>query len=163
MAPAATPPLGRNEKALWRAVLRVSISLLRALNDDLLATTGLSLAEHETLAALDADHSGGMRVVDLAAATGLSHSRMSRLVDQLRAQDLLTKRRAQDDARGNLIEITAKGSALLAEAEPQYLAAVRHRFLDHLEPELTPKLASAYAKVIENLDADRGLTNSAPS
>jgi DNA-binding MarR family transcriptional regulator len=162
MAPEGAPSLGRNEEALWRVVLRVSISLLRALNDDMLSTTGLSLAEHETLAALAADRSGGMRVVDLAAATGLSHSRMSRLVDQLRGQQLLTKRRAEDDARGNLIEITPKGSVRLEEAEPHYLAAVRHRFLDHLEPELTPKLASAYAKIIENLDADRGLTSSAP-
>ena len=53
---------------------------------------------------------------DLAGATDLSASRMTRLVDELQSCGLVTKRASAEDGRGNVASLTPSGLAKLKTA-----------------------------------------------
>ena len=74
-----------------------------------------------------------LRMADLANATDLSASRMTRLVDDLQSRGLVTKTASSADARGNVARLTPRGMAKVKSAWPVHLASVRHRFFDCMD------------------------------
>jgi DNA-binding MarR family transcriptional regulator len=127
-------PLTPNEELLWRSLLRIVATLPRLLDDDLLRSTGVSLTEYVTLMNLSEAENEQMRLTDLANANGLSLSRISRIVEDLRARGLVTKRRASADTRGNIASLTAAGRKRLENAYPDHLLSARRRVMDHVDP-----------------------------
>src|SRR5580698_9537221 len=131
---ATVEPLSAAEESLWRALMRIVKALPRDLDSDLLRGSGLSASEYTTIMHLSEAPNRELRMNDLASATGLSASRMTRLVDDLQSRLLVTKVASFTDARGNVARLTPRGMAKLRTAWPVHLASVRSRFLDHLEP-----------------------------
>ncbi|WP_406273933.1 MarR family transcriptional regulator [Actinacidiphila glaucinigra] len=78
-------PLDSDEERFWRALMRV-VALPKALDDDLLKATGLTLSEYTVLMHLSEADGGELRVGDLASSTALSLSRISRVVNSLQAR-----------------------------------------------------------------------------
>src|SRR5216683_2817159 len=101
-------PLTPSEEKLWRALMRLVISLPRLLEADLLRPTGLTANEYTTLMCLSEAPQRELGMADLAEATALSPSRMTRLVDDLQARDFVAKRSSSDDGRRNLAKLTPK-------------------------------------------------------
>ena len=64
-------------------------------------------------------------MADLANAAALSASRMTRLVDDLQARGLVTKRTSSVDARGNVAKLTPAGLAQAEASLAGHLASVR--------------------------------------
>jgi DNA-binding MarR family transcriptional regulator len=87
-------PLNRDEEALWRALMKVIITLPRVLDDDLRGA-GLSLSEYVTLVNLSEAENHERRMSDLASAIQLSASRVSRLVEELQSRGFVEKRRGE--------------------------------------------------------------------
>lgn len=98
-------------------------------------------------------------MADLAVATGISASRTTRLVDDLQAHGLVTKRASAADGRSNLAELTSHGLAKLRSAWPAHLASVRSHVFDHVDPDTLPDAAKALEAVANQLD-DRAPTAS---
>jgi DNA-binding MarR family transcriptional regulator len=130
---AEIPPLDEREELFWRALMRVIISLPRSLDLDLARAAGLTVNEYVTLVTLSEAPDRELRMADLASATGLSASRMTRLVDDLQARGYVVKRPSPRDGRGNVAALTAQGLAKLESAYPHHLASVRSRVLDHID------------------------------
>jgi len=145
-------PLSPEEEVLWRAMIRVMVTLPRALDYDLLHSTGLALHEYAVLLNLSEVEGREMRMTELANAVALSPSRISRMVDDLKARGLVTKSRSADDGRGNVAKLTDKGFARLESAYPDHLASVRNRVLDHLSPALVKRLGPEFAQLVEYLE-----------
>src|SRR5450759_2208477 len=101
---------------MWRALNRILISLPRALDEDLVRETGLSLNAYAVLMSLSEAEDHELRMSELAAATTLSPSRVTRLVDELRDRGLVVKRPCADDRRGNVTGLTDDGMARLEAA-----------------------------------------------
>src|SRR6266849_3248960 len=95
-------PLDPDEELVWRALNRIMVALPRALDEDLVRETGLSLNAYAALMNLSEAENQEMRMADLAAAIALSASRITRLVDELQERKFVTKRRSGDDGRGNI-------------------------------------------------------------
>ena len=57
-----------------------------------------------------------LRMSDLAGATDLSASRMTRVVDELQSRGLVTKRASAEDGRGHVASLTPAGLAKLKTA-----------------------------------------------
>ena len=74
-----------------------------------------------------------MRISDLASATALSISRMSRQLDEMQARGLVVKRRSESDGRGSLACLTRDGLTALKSAYPEHLASVRRLVMDHID------------------------------
>ena len=126
-------PLTQTEEVLWRSLMRLVITLPRALGDDLVRARGMTANEYTTLMHLSEAPKRELGITDLAAAAALSVSRMSRLLDDLQARQLILKRRSETDGRGNIAYLTRQGLAALKSAYPEHLASVRRLVVDHID------------------------------
>jgi DNA-binding MarR family transcriptional regulator len=152
---AKVDPLNQTEEAFWRALMRISLSLPRRLDSDLTRTVGITANEYTTLMCLSEAPGRELRMADLANAAALSASRMTRLVDDLQARGLVTKRASSDDGRGNVAQLTPAGLAKLKKAWPAHLASVRDRVFDHVDPSTVPDTAQALSEIAARLEAER--------
>ena len=147
-------PLDDDEEKLWRALQRVTIALPRVLDDDLLRSTGLSLTEYAVLMNLSEAPEQELRMTELASATALSASRITRVVDQLQSRGLAHKRKCEEDGRSNIASLTVEGFERLQAAYPTHLASARRHVIGHLDPRTTKRLAEVLAKVAEELNPE---------
>ncbi|HEY5171733.1 MAG TPA: MarR family winged helix-turn-helix transcriptional regulator [Acidimicrobiia bacterium] len=152
---AKVEPLNATEEVFWRALMRILLSLPRRLDADLVRTVGITANEYTTLMCLSEAQGRELRMTDLANAAALSASRMTRLVDDLQARGLVTKRTSSEDARGNIAKLTPAGLAKLKRAWPAHLASVRDRVFDHVDPSIVGKAAHALSEIAEQLEAHR--------
>ena len=132
--------------------MRIVKALPRHLDSDLIRGTGLTASEYTTIMHLSEAPNRELRMSDLASATGLSASRMTRLVDDLQSRSLVTKVASSSDARGNVARVTSRGMAKLKGAWPVHLASVRTRFFDHMDTAEIKIVAAALSGVADQLD-----------
>jgi DNA-binding MarR family transcriptional regulator len=149
---ATAEPLSPTEEALWRAVMRIVKVVPRHLDSDLARGAGLTASEYTTIMHLSEAPNRELRMADLAAATDLSASRMTRLVDDLQSRGLVTKTASASDARGNVARLTPRGLAKLKSAWPVHLASVRRRFFDNIDAAALAGVAEALAEVADHLE-----------
>ena len=144
-------PLTTDEEVLWRALMRIVVALPRELDSDLVRAAGLTANEYKTLMALSEAPSRELRMAVLANATGLSASRVTRLVDDLQSRGFVVKRVSAADARGNVARLTPQGLAKLKSAWPAHLASVRRRVFDHIDSAVVKRAAQAMSGVAAQL------------
>jgi DNA-binding MarR family transcriptional regulator len=149
---AADEPLSASEEAAWRALMRIVKVLPRHLDSDLIRGVGLTASEYTTIMHLSEAPNRELRMADLAGATDLSASRMTRLVDDLQSRGLVTKTASSSDARGNVAKLTPRGMAKLRAAWRVHLASVRRRFFDSIDASAVPGVARALADVADRLE-----------
>jgi DNA-binding MarR family transcriptional regulator len=152
---AKVDPLNETEEVFWRALMRVVLSLPRRLDTDLVRAVGITANEYTTLMCLSEAPGRELRMADLATATALSASRMTRLVDDLQRRGLVAKRASSEDGRGNVAKLTPAGLAKLKKAWPVHLASVRDRVFDHVDPSTVTKAAQALSEIAAQLQAGR--------
>jgi DNA-binding MarR family transcriptional regulator len=146
---------------LWRALIRIVLTLPRHLDTDLVRAAGLSASEYKVIMNLSEAPNRELRMADLANATGLSASRTTRVVDELQSRELVTKRASAEDGRSNIAKLTPQGLAKLRSAWPVHLASVRRRVFDHIDPAAIPQAAQALGAVAAHLD-DGSVATPAP-
>jgi DNA-binding MarR family transcriptional regulator len=149
---AKVEPLSATEEALWRAMMRIVKIIPRHLDSDLIRGAGLTASEYTTIMHLSEAPNRELRMADLANATDLSASRMTRLVDDLQSRGLVTKTASSSDARGNVARLTPRGMAKLKSAWPVHLDSVRRRFLDYIDAAAVEGVAKALAEVAAHLE-----------
>jgi DNA-binding MarR family transcriptional regulator len=138
--------------------MRLVMTLPRALGDDLVRARGLTANEYTTLMHLSEAPKRELGITDLAAATALSVSRMSRLLDDLQTRQLILKRRSETDGRGNLACLTRQGLAALKSAYPEHLASVRRLVMDHIneaDKARTARVLKAMATSVDESETRR--------
>jgi DNA-binding MarR family transcriptional regulator len=145
-------PFSPGEESLWRALMVIVKALPRYLDSDLVQGSGLTASEYTTIMHLSEAPNRELRMNDLASATGLSPSRMTRLVDDLQTRSLVTKVASSTDARGNVARLTPRGMAKLRAAWPVHLASVRTRFFDHLDATSIEVVGRAMSVVADQLE-----------
>lgn len=149
---AAEDPLTEQEERLWRALMRVIVALPRSLDDDLLRATGLTLTEYAVLMSLSEAENQELRMADLAAASALSASHITRVVDALQSRGQVVKRRYEGDARGNVATLTPEGLKRLEAAYPIHLASARKRVMDHLDGRSLSAMVRQFETVVGKFD-----------
>jgi DNA-binding MarR family transcriptional regulator len=150
MAPAE--PLSPTEEVLWRALMRIVKIIPRRLDADLIRGSGLTASEYTTIMHLSEAPRRELRMADLAGATGLSASRMTRLVDELQSRGLVTKTASASDARGNVAKLTPRGVAKLKAAWPVHLESVRSTFFECIDKKAVATVGNALDQVAVRLD-----------
>ena len=104
---------------------------MRQLTTDLVNEIGLSLGDFDVLAQLGRA-GGALRISELAAQAFSSRSGMTRRVDRLVAEGLVSRANSDADGRGVVIALTDAGVARLAEAAPVHLRQVHELFVAKL-------------------------------
>ncbi|WP_405588348.1 MarR family winged helix-turn-helix transcriptional regulator [Streptomyces sp. NBC_01190] len=125
-------PLSAGEEALVRALGRVLVALPRSMDDDMLREQGRPLSEYTALMLLSEAPGRSMRMSELAAASLLSLSGMTRVISRLESDGLVQRVRCDSDARGLNAVLTDAGLAKLAQMWPTHLASARRHILDRL-------------------------------
>jgi DNA-binding MarR family transcriptional regulator len=139
-------PARRGERA-WRALLQAHATLVRQLDTDLRAHTGLHLADFDVLAQL-AVADGELRMTELAARTLISRSGLTRRVARLVEEGLVRRANAADDGRGVVDDLTDAGAARVTETVPVHLRGVSKLFVERLDDQELAVLQTALRKVI---------------
>jgi DNA-binding MarR family transcriptional regulator len=153
---ASVKPLSPSEEALWRAVMRIVKIIPRHLDSDLLRGAGLTASDYTTIMHLSEAPNRELRMADLASATDLSASRMTRLVDDLQSRGLVTKTASYSDGRGNMARLTPRGVTKLKSAWPVHVASVRKHFFDFIDPAAVDALAKALGDAATHLEDAAG-------
>src|SRR4051812_25182954 len=133
-------------KDAWIGMLETHKRLTRALDAELEAQHGLTLSGVECLGRLAAAENRAMRLSALAGVTGLSLSRISRIVDTLEARELVERRSCADDARAVEAHLTPAGLLLVREAQASHFATVQERFFEQLSGEELQVLARVFGR-----------------
>src|SRR5436305_8183044 len=97
----------------WIGLLETHKRLTRAVDAELEAAHGLSLSTLEVLVRLALADDRALGLSALAAACGLSLSRVSRIVDSLQARGLVERRADPSDARAVQGQLTEAGLELV--------------------------------------------------
>ncbi|MFJ9786402.1 MarR family winged helix-turn-helix transcriptional regulator [Amycolatopsis sp. NPDC101161] len=145
--------LDLDEAPFWRALMRITTALPRALEDQFLPETGLAITDYGVLVALSEAPDRLLRISMLATTTGLSLSRISRVVDDLTRRGLVEKRKCAEDGRASNAVLTDAGLARLEAAYPSHLARVRASVFDHLSAEDIRTAGPVLARLAAALDA----------
>ncbi len=144
-----TDRLKAEEMLLWSSLGRLVHALPRALEDDMTRATGLSMTDFAALLTLSEAPDHRLRMSELATAIGLTPSRITRVVDALRAHGLVDKERHGADARGNLAVLTDAGHDRLKAAQPAHLRIARRRVLEHVPADLVSVVAQALKTITD--------------
>ena len=126
-------PGGEGTAPLERAFERFLVALRRARGRVPAGSDGrLTLAQLHLMTALDAQP--GRTVRELAGSAGVTQPTITRAIDALQRQGLVTRTASPEDRRCVLIELTSDGHDLL-RTERARIDARRHELLAQLSPE----------------------------
>lgn len=139
--------LSEEEWVLWRSLGRLVHVLPRLVDEDLMRAAGMSGTEYAVLANLGGAHERRLRMAELADATALSASRITRVVDGLQSRGLVRRERYTADARGAVAVLTGEGLDRLRAARPHHEASARRRVLDHVPPDSVATLGEVLRRV----------------
>src|SRR3954451_23938938 len=132
--------------------MRAMIAVPRAFDADLLGEQGMSVSEYGVLMRLSEAPERRLRMRDLAVASSLSLSGMTRIVARLEKQDLVRRERCATDARGWLAVLTDNGWERLRTAWPTHVASVRQHMMDHLSGLDLEPLTAAFRRFAADVD-----------
>ena len=144
--------LSETEEAFWRALMRIALSLRRRLDSELMGEVGISSNEYLTLMSLSEAPERELRMTDLANATALSASRVTRLVDELQSQGLVAKRACAGDGRGNVASLTSAGRAKVRAAWGVHVSSLRALMFDHVDAASVSDAAQTLSDIAAQLD-----------
>jgi DNA-binding MarR family transcriptional regulator len=144
MEPAAQHP---DPVAAWRSMLLAHSRALRAIEADLDAAGAIPLTWYDVLLELNAA-GGKLRMRELGERVVLSRTRVSRIVDELEGQGLVT--RQPDDVDGRVIHasITTEGRKVLRSTAPLYRRGIEEHFTRHLRPDEQLVVATSLGRVV---------------
>jgi DNA-binding MarR family transcriptional regulator len=108
----------------WDALVQLYGQLAPRLENILNIRHSIGLTDFLALRSLARHFEPHMRIQQLAAELGISHSAASRLVGKLEKVHILARYECSADRRGTYTELTDAGRAVLKEAESTYKAAV---------------------------------------
>jgi DNA-binding MarR family transcriptional regulator len=104
--PEELTPLDAIEESTWRALARFFVAAPRLLDEDLPRGAHMSLSAYIILLHLSEAPGRELRITELANRAYRSGSRTTRLVDELIADQLVTKQRNAADGRGFDVTLT---------------------------------------------------------
>jgi DNA-binding MarR family transcriptional regulator len=131
------------ELRAWQALLHAHHDVTDALDSELRAGHGLSMAAYDVLLRLARAPGGILRMSDLAVRVMMSPSGLTRAVDRLVDRGLVIRGRSEDDARVMLVQLTEEGRQILRQAARTHLRGIREHFTGRLNAKQLHEVASA--------------------
>src|SRR5438270_5276084 len=141
--------LSEQHLTAWRAFLKAHATVIDRIDHDLLAAKRLPLSSYDVLIELCEAPERRLRMYELAERVVLSRSGLTRLVDRLEAEGLLTRDRSGTDRRGAYAVITEQGIAAMRRIWPIYVKGIAEYFAQWLTLEEAQHLESALGRALQ--------------
>lgn len=135
--------------AAWRAFLEAHARVIEVLSRELREETDLPLSWYDVLVHLSEAPDGQLRMQELADAVLLSKSGLTRLIDRMQRDGLVTRSACPDDRRGTYAQLTTAGRNRLRDAAPTHLRGVRDHFADLFDDDEAFQLQRLLQRVAE--------------
>jgi DNA-binding MarR family transcriptional regulator len=135
----------------WTLFLESYRRVIVALDGELQAERGLSLAYYDVLIQLFYAPDRRLRMNELASVVLLSKSGLTRLVDRMEAAGLVERASSPTDRRGSFAVLTPRGEQVFRKAAPVHLDGIHKHFSCHLTATEAKTLSRAFEKVREPL------------
>jgi DNA-binding MarR family transcriptional regulator len=142
-------PLSEKHLAAWRTFLKAHATIIDRIDRDLVAAQRPPLSSYDVLIELYEAPERRLRMHELAERVVLSRSGLTRLVDRLEAEGLLTRGRCGTDRRGAYAVITEQGIAALQQTWPIYTRGIAEYFAQWLTLEEAQFLESALGRILQ--------------
>ncbi|MGW0501755.1 MarR family winged helix-turn-helix transcriptional regulator [Micromonospora sp. NPDC003241] len=125
---------------------------------------GLSAVEFEVLTRLTRSPGNQLRMTDLAAQTSLSTSGVTRVVDRMERDGLITRRACPSDRRSSYAVVTPAGLRRLDESLPGHLQLIEDWFTGQLDPAALTALLDGLRQIRDAVHpcATAGSSDTAP-
>jgi DNA-binding MarR family transcriptional regulator len=130
----------------WVGLLETHKQLVRALDGELESKHGITLSALEVLGRLAAADGRHLRLSALAHESGLSLSRISRIVDALERRELVRRQACAGDARAVEAHLLDAGLKLCREAQATHFASVNQRFFAQLSADEIATLGTVFGR-----------------
>jgi DNA-binding MarR family transcriptional regulator len=125
--------LSREERVLWRRFVATHAAIVRKLDDDLRAQSGLTLSAFEVLYELIRAPGNRLRMAELADHLLFTRSGVTRVVDRLERDGFVERRECASDGRGIYAILTETGYETFIAAAGPHIDGVRELFFDRLD------------------------------
>jgi DNA-binding MarR family transcriptional regulator len=125
--------LSRQERVLWRRFVETHAAIVRRLDEDLRANSGLTMSSFEVLYELTRAPENRLRMAELADRLLFTRSGVTRLVDRLEREGLVERCECENDGRGVYAILTDKGFEAFETAAGPHIDGIRRLFLDRLD------------------------------
>jgi DNA-binding MarR family transcriptional regulator len=133
----------------WIGLMRARETVLGAIERDLKAADCLALAWYDVLLELVRAPGGRLRPFEIEKETLLAQYNLSRLLDRLEREGLVTRVPCDDDGRGRWAVVTDKGRAAQARTWKVYAKSIQR----HVGEKLDAKAAATLADLLGRLTA----------
>jgi DNA-binding MarR family transcriptional regulator len=143
--------MGRVSRAkaveVWEGIARAHTTMTAAVEKDMLADSGMSLAWHDVLLHLSRAPGNRLRFQDLARVAGITDSGASRRLDHMLKEGLIERQTCPTDRRGVYAHLTAKGRAEFRRAHMVYVRSLERNLGAHLQSEEADLVNGALARL----------------
>ncbi len=140
-------PLTDAEQAAWRTFIESSWALHTHLEDELRATTGLSMNDYHVLVVLSEAPGRRLRMGELAGRLVFSPSRITYQINSMVKRGWSASSPVPRTAAARRRCSPRTGMAALVAAAPLHLVTVRDSFIDRLDADELAVIARVFAKV----------------
>ncbi|UTY57060.1 MarR family winged helix-turn-helix transcriptional regulator [Massilia sp. erpn] len=144
------------EPDLWFSFVRAHRTMIREVERRLAAAGLPSYAWYDTLWGLESGPDGTRRMHELADALAIERYNLTRLVDRLEQEGLVTRSRSAEDGRAAYAAITKEGRALRKKMWKVYESTVAELFLKQFSASEQKTLADGLDQTIEAVRAATG-------
>jgi DNA-binding MarR family transcriptional regulator len=131
----------------WTRLVRAHQAVLGAIERDLKQAGFPPLAWYDVLLELTRKPDGRLRPFEIEKVTLLAQYNLSRLLDRLEKEGLVTRAPCDEDGRGQWVVITDAGRALQTQMWKVYARAIQQ----HVGERLDDKSAGALAELLGRL------------
>jgi DNA-binding MarR family transcriptional regulator len=143
------------ESRAWRSLLAAHSRLVADLDDELMASQGLSLNEYGVLVTLSEAPDDRLRMSELAEELHISPSGLTRRLDGLVRAGLVERLQCPDDRRGSYAVLTPAGRLRIEQAAPDHVEQVRRHFIDRLDR----RQLAALVEALQEVEAHPGVSS----
>jgi DNA-binding MarR family transcriptional regulator len=135
----------------WIALNRAQRYVFEIIEAELKSAGLPPLAWYDVLLELWREPGGRLRQGDLEHKMLFPQYGISRLVDRLEREKLVSRERCEDDARANWVAISDKGLALRQRMWPVYAAAIQRHLGEKLSEQEAARIAERLRKLVPRL------------
>ncbi|AZK94572.1 MULTISPECIES: MarR family winged helix-turn-helix transcriptional regulator [Streptomyces] len=143
--------LSDDEQRVWRAYLHATTLFDDHLDRQLQRDAGMPHIYYGLLVQLSQAPHRRKRMTDLAIDAKITRSRLSHAVARLEQKGWVRREDCPSDKRGQNAVLTDEGYAVLEEAAPGHVDAVRQAMFDRLSPEQVEQLGEIMLIIADGL------------
>ncbi|NMO03960.1 MarR family transcriptional regulator [Gordonia sp. TBRC 11910] len=138
--------------AAWQPFIETSAHLQTVLDDELRATSNMSLPDYHVLLLLAKSPDQRMRMNELSRSMVFSSSRLSYQIDTLAKKGWVSREPVPTDRRGSYAVVLPAGLQALSDAGYIHMRSVKRLFVDSLDAEDGAALAVILRRIASGLE-----------